>query len=99
MLDEYGRYGVALVDSESARLMTVNLGEIDDGNDVDDDVTGRHKQGGWSQSRFQRHIDEEIDDHLRHAATALNTLCLRRPLERLEFWAALRNRSRALRSY
>jgi peptide chain release factor subunit 1 len=83
VLDEYGRYGVALVDSESARLMTVNLGEIEDGDEVADDVTGRHKQGGWSQSRFQRHIDEEIDDHLRHAAMALTALYQRRPFERL----------------
>ncbi len=36
-----------------------------------DDVPGRHDQGGWSQSRFQRSIDEEATRHLRRTAEAL----------------------------
>ena len=31
---------------------------------------GKHDQGGWSQARYQRHIEHLVYDHLRHVADA-----------------------------
>jgi peptide chain release factor subunit 1 len=36
------------------------------------DVPGRHDQGGWSQSRYERHIETIVDRHLRDVADALD---------------------------
>ena len=83
VMDEYERYAMALVDSKEARLFSVYLGGIEDTDSVMDDVQGRHHQGGWSQQRFQRHISEEIDGHLRNAAEALLDLYQRQPFDRL----------------
>jgi peptide chain release factor subunit 1 len=35
-------------------------------------VPGRHDQGGWSQSRYQRHIDNLAQEHLRDVAAELD---------------------------
>jgi peptide chain release factor subunit 1 len=40
-------------------------------------VPGRHDQGGWSQARYERHIETIVDRHLREVADALD-LCVRR---------------------
>jgi peptide chain release factor subunit 1 len=41
---------------------------------VDDvaDVPRRHDQGGWSQARFERHIETLVDRHLRDVAQSLD---------------------------
>ncbi len=36
------------------------------------DVPGRHDQGGWSQARYERHIENIVDRHLREVADALD---------------------------
>src|SRR5438093_269879 len=41
------------------------------------DVPGRHDQGGWSQSNYERHIETIVDRHLRDVAVALDR-CVRR---------------------
>src|ERR671935_43997 len=46
-----------------------------------DETPGRHDQGGWSQARYQRHIEKLVQDHLRDVAATLQRLLrrLRRP--------------------
>ena len=52
---------VALVDSTSCRLFTRRHGMLVERGGPDDDPQEhrRHDQGGWSQARYQRHIDEQ----------------------------------------
>jgi peptide chain release factor subunit 1 len=40
----------------------------------DEDVPGWHDQGGWSQRRYQAHIDDHIHRHVRHVCDALADL-------------------------
>src|SRR4051794_29015896 len=35
---------------------------------VEDDVHGQHDQGGWSQARYQRSVDKEVQDHLKRTS-------------------------------
>jgi peptide chain release factor subunit 1 len=56
------------------------LREIEQIHDV---VFGQHDQGGWSQARYQRGIEKEKDDHLKHTAEALMRQFKRRPFQRL----------------
>ena len=37
----------------------------------EDDVSGQHDQGGWSQARYQRSVEKEVDDHLRSVGAEL----------------------------
>ncbi len=48
-----------------------------------DDVHRWHDQGGWSQARFQRGIQKETKDHLKHAGEELFKLYERGAVKRL----------------
>jgi peptide chain release factor subunit 1 len=68
IVDESRRYCVVVADKEKARLFTVYLGEILERTEIFDVVPGWHKQGGWAQARFQRHIEDHVNRHLKHVA-------------------------------
>jgi peptide chain release factor subunit 1 len=83
MMDDYGRYAIALVDKEKARIISVNLGQIEDEQDITDDVPGKHDQGGWSQANYQRHHENAVHQHLKNVCIALDATLEVRPFERL----------------
>ncbi len=74
LLSLHERYGVALVSREQARFFGFNMGELEEFGGVSGDVPGKHKQGGWAQARYQRHIDEHAAQQLRNAAEAFARL-------------------------
>ncbi|MBD0291678.1 MAG: hypothetical protein ICV74_10525, partial [Thermoleophilia bacterium] len=45
--------------------------------DLTDEQPRRHDQGGWSQARFQRHVDKLASEHLREVAEHLDKLVRR----------------------
>jgi peptide chain release factor subunit 1 len=73
----------ALVDRARARLLVSSLGEIEEVTSFLDEVPGRHDQGGWSQARHQRHIEDHVQRHLKHVAEAVLRLHQRRRFDRL----------------
>jgi peptide chain release factor subunit 1 len=66
--DEYENALVVMVDTESARILEMEWGEILSELDIENEVPGRHKQGGWSQMRFQRHIQDLMERHHKEVA-------------------------------
>ena len=68
VLDEYERFGVVTVDSEGARAFIYHLGELEDSAGTMGAEVKRHKQGGWSAQRLQRHENEEAKHNLKDAA-------------------------------
>ncbi|HEY1276761.1 MAG TPA: Vms1/Ankzf1 family peptidyl-tRNA hydrolase [Thermoleophilaceae bacterium] len=82
-LERRERWCVALVSRRDARIFRGSpdgLREIDQVHDV---VFGQHDQGGWSQARYQRGIEKEKDDHLKHTAEVLLRHYKRAPFQRL----------------
>lgn len=71
LVERFETVCVALVDREKARLFVSALDRIEEVSDVLDEVPGWHDQGGWAQARFQRHIREHIQRHLKHVAEIL----------------------------
>src|SRR5919106_2440972 len=63
---------VAVVSREKGGLYRLQGGRLQPIVDHTEEQPGRHDQGGWSQARFQRHIDELASEHLRRVAEALN---------------------------
>jgi peptide chain release factor subunit 1 len=62
---------VAVVGRERGQVFRIQGGELREIADESEEVPGRHGQGGWSQGRFERHIDEIVDRHLRNVAATL----------------------------
>ena len=63
---------VAVIDRERGLLFRLTNGRLETLSDLTEEQPGRHDQGGWSQARFQRHIDELAKDHLRTVETDLD---------------------------
>ncbi len=71
-INEYDNVLVAIVDSKMARLFSLNFkGFIINEYDVLNLVHRYHKQGGWSQMRYQRHIENQQDVHYKETAQKL----------------------------
>jgi peptide chain release factor subunit 1 len=66
--EDYTNALLVMVDSRTARVYEVVLGGLLTEMDFANDVHGRHKQGGWAQARYQRHVQEQIDRHHKEVA-------------------------------
>jgi peptide chain release factor subunit 1 len=62
------RWCVLLVNRRTTRLFCGPAGGVEELELIEDEVHGQHDQGGWSQARYQRSVDKEVADHLRHSA-------------------------------
>jgi peptide chain release factor subunit 1 len=76
-------YCVLLTNRQVARILSGGSDEMREVVRIVDDVHGWHDQGGWSQSRYQRGIEKETKDHLKHAADELFRLSKRGLVQRL----------------
>jgi peptide chain release factor subunit 1 len=56
---------VAVVSRERGVVYRLENGSLEEIADESDDVPGQHDQGGWSQARYQRHIDNVVQRHLK----------------------------------
>jgi peptide chain release factor subunit 1 len=63
---------VVVVDRERGILFLLTNGRLETLADLTEEQPGQHDQGGWSQARYQRHIDELMKDHLRAVADDLD---------------------------
>jgi peptide chain release factor subunit 1 len=62
---------VAVVGRERGELYRLHSGRLEEVVDKTEEVPGKHDQGGWSQARFQRHIEKIVGEHLREVADSL----------------------------
>ena len=62
------RWCVLLVNRRLARLFCGPGTALEEVELIEDELRRRHEQGGWSQANYQRSIDKDVSDHLRHAA-------------------------------
>ncbi len=63
---------LALVSGDAGRLLEFDMGGLSrEFSFVDEEFPGRHDQGGWSQSRYQRHVEEHLNRNLRRLADQL----------------------------
>jgi peptide chain release factor subunit 1 len=79
LMPHVGRDGalVAAVGRERGEVFRLRGGTLVAIADESADVPGRHDQGGWSQARYERHIENIVDQHLREVADTLDA-CVRR---------------------
>ncbi len=83
MLDEHEPYAVAVLDNTSARIYLVEPDEVDEAGRVRGDVKNRVKKGGWSQKRYARRRDKQIEAYATEVADGLAALAEERSYARL----------------
>jgi peptide chain release factor subunit 1 len=68
---QYPRYAAVVADTNRARILVFATNELVAEQEIVGQKTRRTSQGGWSQARFQRHIE---NFHLQHAKEIVDTL-------------------------
>jgi peptide chain release factor subunit 1 len=63
---------IAVVGRERGTVYIVRAGRLEELIDQFDETPGRHDQGGWSQARYQRHIESLVHEHLKELAEQLD---------------------------
>lgn len=59
---------VAVVGREQGRVLALRGGRLQEIADRTEETPGRHDQGGWSQARYERSVDREVEWHFDNAA-------------------------------
>jgi peptide chain release factor subunit 1 len=63
---------VAVVGREAGQLYRLQAGRLQELGDYSDETPGQHDQGGWSQGRYQRHIEKLVQEHVKDVAEVLD---------------------------
>jgi peptide subunit release factor 1 (eRF1) len=69
--DQFPRYAALLIDTNSARLFVFSLGTTEAQQNVQNVKTRKSAMGGWSQARYQRHLE---NFHLHHIKEVVDVL-------------------------
>ncbi|MCC6572888.1 MAG: host attachment protein [Planctomycetes bacterium] len=83
MAEEFEPYAVVQIDSRSAKIFELAAGELVDSSDIHNEVHKRIHRGGWSQMRFQRHIEEQKLAHTQEVADMLAQLVAKHRYKRI----------------
>jgi peptide chain release factor subunit 1 len=63
---------VAVVSREQGRVYRLQGARLEEILDETEEQPGRHDQGGWSQARYQRHIEHLVQQHLKTVGGAID---------------------------
>ena len=83
LIDENPRYALAVTDTHSAQIHVFALGFRVDERDVESPTLPRTSGSGWSQMRYQRHVDELQKQHARELVERLERVVDEDRVERL----------------
>ncbi|MDQ3799920.1 MAG: hypothetical protein M3384_10740 [Acidobacteriota bacterium] len=72
--DRYPRYAVLLADTNSAQIYVFGRGKTFSHEEIQSTKTNRTEVGGWSQMRYQRHIDNFHKQHARECIDELEKI-------------------------
>jgi peptide chain release factor subunit 1 len=72
LVRDEGQTFVALMDRERGLVFRIVGGRLEEIVDGSDEVHGQHDQGGWSQARYQRHIEDLVRRHLKEVGEELD---------------------------
>ena len=74
LADRYPRYAAVAFDTQSSRIFVFGMRELEAAGDIEGEKLRRSDQGGWSQARFQRHVDEHAQHHVNEVIEALEAV-------------------------
>lgn len=74
LMNEYRRYAVLVADTNRARIFVFGRGQILAAAEVQSETTNRSQIGGWSQMRYQRHVDNLHQHHSKDVVEALDRI-------------------------
>jgi peptide chain release factor subunit 1 len=83
LVSQYPRYAVVLADTNRTRILVVTHGGVQREMPIEGVKTRRTTQGGWSQARYQRHIENYHLHHVKDVIDALEKIVARDGVEQI----------------
>jgi peptide chain release factor subunit 1 len=81
LMNEYRRYAVLVADTNRARIFVFGSGRTLAAEELQNETTRRSQMGGWSQMRFQRHVDNLHQHHAKDVVEALDRIVREEAIE------------------
>lgn len=81
--DEYQNFAVLVADNDRARVYLAEASEMSEEGRVRGDIKNRVKKGGWSQKRYARRREKELERYATDVAAQLQELHRETPFARL----------------
>jgi peptide chain release factor subunit 1 len=81
--DQFPRYAALVADTNSARLFVFGLGVTESQAQVKNVKTRKGAVGGWSQARYQRHVDNFHLHHMKEVVSVLDRVVREESLDRV----------------
>ena len=85
LVDEHETVVIAHIDAGQARLWVSRYGQMEESEAPEGGLegSGRARKGGWSQARFQRRADNQVEGLVAETAAAIDQLVEREEAQRL----------------
>ena len=74
LVSQFPRYAVVLADTHRTRIVVVAEGAVASDTPIEGVKTRRTSQGGWSQARYQRHVENYHLHHIKDVVAALEKI-------------------------
>jgi len=71
---QFPRYAALVADTNTARILVFATGEVEQNREVKNVKTRKTTQGGWSQARYRRHIENFHLAHVKDVVDALDRI-------------------------
>ena len=81
--DQYPRYAALVVDTNAARLFVFSLGVTESQQEIANVKTRKTSMGGWSQARYQRHIENFHSQHMKEVVDVLDRVVREEAITRI----------------
>ena len=83
LLDQWRRYAVVVTDTHVAQIYVVALGTIRARAAIESTKVARSAAGGWSQARYQRHIEKFHREHVKELVETLERIVREERIDRV----------------
>ena len=74
LVDQYPRYAAVMLDTNRARIFVFGLNTVERAAEVSGQKTKRVSVGGWSQARYQRHVENFQQQNVKEVVDTLDRL-------------------------
>jgi peptide chain release factor subunit 1 len=83
VVSRYPPYAAVLADTTATRILVVAQNAVTEAESIEGVRTRRTSQGGWSQARFQRHVENYHLQHMKDVVDALERIVTRDHIDQI----------------
>lgn len=83
LASQYPRYAVVLADTHRTRILVIADGGVTRDTAIEGTKTRRTTQGGWSQPRYQRHVENYHLHHIKDVVATLEKIVMHEGIDRV----------------